>query len=231
MTDYNRTPQAQNVFKEKRKPKGPIKFNISLNEEQKKAKEQILHTPITLIRGMAGSGKTLLACQIALDLVFNKEIEKIIITRPTVAKEEIGFLPGDLKDKMDPWLAPIYANLGMLYNKEKIEKLVEEGIIEIVPFAFMRGRTFPNSMVIVDECQNITHSQTEMMIGRLGKNGKMVFCGDITQVDLKNKKESGISFFKILESKTDNVKTITLLKNHRHEAVEGILKIYEEYRD
>ena len=231
MNDFNRTPQAQEVFKSKRKPKGPIKFEIQLNEEQKRAKEKILQTPITLIRGMAGSGKTLLACQIALDLLFNVEIERIIITRPTVAKEDIGFLPGDLKDKMDPWLAPIYSNLGMLYNKEKIEKLLEDGAIEIVPFAFMRGRTFPNSVVIVDECQNITHSQTEMMIGRLGKGGKMIFCGDITQVDLKNKKDSGISFFKILESKTPSVKTITLLKNHRHEAVEGILSIYEEYRD
>jgi phosphate starvation-inducible PhoH-like protein len=231
MTDYNRTPQAQDVFKQKRKPKGPIKFKIQLNEEQKQAKENILLTPITLVRGMAGSGKTLLACQIALDLLFRKEIEKIIITRPTVAKEDIGFLPGDLKDKMDPWLAPIYANLHMVYEKEKIEKLIQEDIIEIVPFAFMRGRTFPNSLVIVDECQNITHSQTEMVIGRLGKGGKMIFCGDITQVDLKTKKDSGISFFKILESKTPTVKTITLLKNHRHEAVEDILKIYEEYRD
>jgi len=231
MNDFNRSPQAQEIFKAKRKPKGPIKFEIQLNEEQKRAKELILQTPITLIRGMAGSGKTLLACQIALDLLFNREIEKIVITRPTVAKEDIGFLPGDLKDKMDPWLAPIYANLNMLYNKEKIEKLLLEDMIEIVPFAFMRGRTFPNAMVIVDECQNITHPQTEMVIGRLGKGGKMVFCGDITQVDLKTKKDSGISFFKILESKTNSVKTITLIKNHRHEAVEGILKIYEEYRD
>jgi phosphate starvation-inducible PhoH-like protein len=231
MSDFNRTPQAQEVFKSKRKPKGPIKFEIQLNEEQKKAKEQILKTPITLVRGMAGSGKTLLACQIALDMLFNLEIEKIIITRPTVAKEDIGFLPGDLKDKMDPWLSPIYSNLNLLYNKAKIEKLLQEDIIEIVPFAFMRGRTFPNAVVIVDECQNITHSQTEMMISRLGKGGKMIFCGDITQVDLRNKKDSGISFFKILESKTTTVKTITLLKNHRHEAVEAILKIYEEYRD
>jgi phosphate starvation-inducible PhoH-like protein len=219
------------IFISKRKPKGEIKFNITLNEEQKEAKSQILNNPITLIKGMAGSGKTLLACNIALDLLFKKEIEKIIITRPTVSKEEIGFLPGDLKDKMDPWLSPIYANLNMVYDKEKIKKLLQDDIIEIVPFAFMRGRTFPNAMVIVDECQNITHSQTEMIIGRLGKGGKMVFCGDITQVDLKQKKDSGISFFKILESKTSTVKIITLYKNHRHDAVEAILKIYEEYRD
>ena len=185
----------EEVFKEKRKPKGEIKFKLSLNEEQKEAKQIVLDNPVVLLKGMAGSGKTLLACQIALDMVFKREMEKIIITRPTVAKEDIGFLPGDLKEKMDPWLAPIYSNLYLLYDKEKIDKMVTENNIEIVPFAFMRGRTFPNCFVIVDECQNITHQQTEMMLGRLGKGGKMVFCGDLSQVDLKSKKDSGISFF------------------------------------
>jgi phosphate starvation-inducible PhoH-like protein len=221
----------EEVFKEKRKPKGEIKFKLSLNEEQKEAKQIILDNPVVLVRGMAGSGKTLLACQIALDLVFKKEMEKIIITRPTVSKEEIGFLPGDLKEKMDPWLAPIYANLYMLYDKDKIDKMVLENQIEIVPFAFMRGRTFPNSIVIVDECQNITHSQTEMMLGRLGKGGKMIFCGDLSQVDLKSKKDSGISFFIRLEERIKGVKIITLKKNHRHEIVEEILKTYDEFRD
>ena len=231
MTDFNRTPEAQGIFKEKRKPKGPIKFKLSLNEEQKEAKELILNTPITLVKGMAGSGKTLLACQIALDLVFRKELDKLIITRPTVAKEDIGFLPGDLKEKMDPWLAPIYANLYLLYDKTKIEKMIADGVIEIVPFAFMRGRTFPNSFIIVDECQNMTQGQTEMIIGRLGKGGKMVFCGDGAQIDLRSKKDSGISFFNILEARTNTVKTKTLKKNHRHESLEEILNIFEEYRN
>jgi len=221
----------EEIFKEKRKPKGEIKFKISLNEEQKQAKQIILDNPVTLIKGMAGSGKTLLACQIALDMVFKREMEKIIITRPTVSKEEIGFLPGDLKEKMDPWLAPIYSNLYLLYDKEKIDKMVLENQIEIVPFAFMRGRTFPNSIVIVDECQNITHQQTEMMLGRLGKGGKMIFCGDLSQVDLKSKKDSGISFFSRLEERIKGVRIIILKKNHRHEIVEEILKTYEEFRD
>jgi phosphate starvation-inducible PhoH-like protein len=231
MGDFNRTEEAQQIFKEKRKPKNPINFKISLNEEQKQAKQLILDNPVVLLKGMAGSGKTLVACQIALDMVFKKEIDKIIITRPTVAKEEIGFLPGDLKEKMDPWLAPIYANLYILYEKEKIDKMVAEGIIEIVPFAFMRGRTFPNAFVIVDECQNITHSQTEMVIGRLGKGGKMVFCGDTAQIDLKNKKDSGMSFFIRLEENIKGVRVFSLLTNHRHEIVEPILKLYSEYRD
>jgi phosphate starvation-inducible PhoH-like protein len=231
MTDFNRSEQAQQIFKEKRKPKNPISFKIQLNEEQKVAKQLILDSPVVLLKGMAGSGKTLVACQVALDLVFKKDIERIIITRPTVAKEEIGFLPGDLKEKMDPWLAPIYANLYMLYDKAKIDKMIQDQTIEIVPFAFMRGRTFPDAFVIVDECQNITHGQTEMILGRLGKGGKMVFCGDITQTDLKNKKDSGIGFFTRLEENIKGVKIVTLKTNHRHEIVEPILKLYSEYRD
>ena len=128
MSDFNRSEEAQNIFKEKRKPKNPITFKITLNEEQKEAKQVILEHPVTLLKGMAGSGKTLVACQVALDLMFRKDIERIIITRPTVAKEDIGFLPGDLKEKMDPWLAPIYANLHLLYDKAKIEKIQSLGI-------------------------------------------------------------------------------------------------------
>ena len=231
MTDYNRTTEAQEAFKTKRKPKGPIKFKLTLNEEQKEAKKIILENPVTLLKGMAGSGKTLLACQIGLDLYFQKEIEKIVITRPTVAKEDIGFLPGDLKEKMDPWLAPIYSNLYMLYSKEKVDQMLKDEELEIVPFAFMRGRTFVNSLVIVDECQNITHGQTELMLGRLGKESKMVFCGDLSQTDLKNKKDSGIGFFVRLEENIKGVRIITLKNNHRHDIVEKILGVYSEYRD
>jgi phosphate starvation-inducible PhoH-like protein len=225
-------PVASTPNTEKRKPKNPIKFNISLNEEQKQAKSVIIDNanPITLLRGQAGSGKTLLACQIALDMFFNRKIEKIIITRPVVAAaDDIGYLPGNIKEKMDPWLAPIYANLYMLYNKESIDKLVEKQDIEILPFAFVRGRTFVNAMVIVDECQNVNSNQTEMIIGRLGLESKMVFCGDTSQIDLRNKKESGIDFFKILESRVKGVKVITLKQNHRHPIIPEILDIYKEY--
>ena len=230
--EEQKQPQARKLSNlEKRKPKGQIKFKIELNEEQKAAKAVIYETPVVLLKGMAGSGKTLVACQVALDMFFKREIEKIVITRPTVAKEDIGFLPGDLKEKMDPWLAPIYANLYMMYNKEAIDKMVQENIIEIVPFAFMRGRTFPNALVLVDECQNITHSQTEMMLGRLGKGGKMVFCGDLAQIDLKSKKDSGISFFVRLEEQVQGVRILSLKTNHRHEIVENILSVYSDYRD
>ena len=215
---------------QKRKPKNEIKFNISLNEEQKAAKADILSHTVSLLKGQAGSGKTLLACQIALDMFFNRQIEKIIITRPNVASaDEIGFLPGTMKEKMDPWLAPIYANLYMLYNKQTIDKMVENQEIEIVPFAFVRGRTFVNACVIVDEAQNVNNNQTEMIVGRLGLNSKMIFCGDTSQIDLRNKKDSGIDFFKILESRVPGVRVIVLQKNHRHPIVPEILDVYKEY--
>ena len=219
------------IFKAKRRPKNPIKFNISLNEEQKAAKEVILTNPVTVLRGMAGSGKTLVAVQTALDLLFTKQVEKIIITRPTVAKEDIGFLPGDIREKMDPWLAPIYHNLYLLYSKEKIDREVEEGNIEILPFAFMRGRTFVNSFVIVDEAQNVTHTQMEMVLGRLGVNSWLTICGDIAQIDLKDKRQTGFSFLNRLEEQVKGFRVVTLLQNHRHPIVEPILKVYQTFRD
>lgn len=219
------------VFLNKRRPKNPIKFNISLNNEQKAAKEIILANPVTVLKGMAGSGKTLVAVQTALDLLFTKQVEKIIITRPTVAKEDIGFLPGDIKEKMDPWLAPIYHNLYLLYDKAKIDKEVEEGRIEILPFAFMRGRTFLNSFVVVDEAQNVTHTQMEMVLGRLGNNSWMTICGDLAQVDLKNKKETGFSFLSRLEEQVKGVRVVVLKQNHRHPIVEPILEVYQTFRD
>jgi len=216
------------VFIEKRKPKGPIKFKISLNEEQKEAKAKILDSTLTLLAGKAGSGKTMLACQIALDKLFMREIEKIIITRPTVSKEDIGFLPGDLREKMDPWVQPIYQNMFALYDKVKIEKLIEEGKIEIVPVSFMRGRTFLDSIIIVDEAQNVTHEQMEMIVTRIGLRSKMIICGDDGQVDLKSKRDSGFRFLYAAARKIKNMTAVTLMNNHRDPIVDNLLEIYEE---
>ena len=222
---------TDDVFVQKRRPKKPIKFNVQLNEEQKVAKAKIIESPITVLRGMAGSGKTLVATQVALDMLFTKQVEKIIITRLTVSKEDIGFLPGDIREKMDPWLAPIYHNLHMLYNQDKIQKELDNGNIEIVPFAFMRGRTFLKSFVIVDEAQNVTHNQMETVIGRLGKGSKMVICGDMAQIDLKDKRETGFSFLSRIEESVGGFSISTLLQNHRHEIVSPILKVYQTFRD
>jgi len=224
----NSTHHEDEIFQEKRKPKNPIKFKIELNQEQKEAKSKILENTVTLLAGSAGSGKTLLACQIALEKLFMKEVEKIIITRPTVSKEEIGFLPGDLREKMDPWVQPIYQNMYALYDRVKIEKHIEEGDIEIVPVSFMRGRTFLDSMVIVDEAQNVTHEQMEMIVTRLGLRSKMIICGDDNQVDLKNKRDSGFRFLYTAAKKIKNLAAISLKTNHRNPIVEDLISYYED---
>jgi len=216
------------VFKEKRKPKNPIRFKIQLNEEQKEAKAKILDNTITLLAGAAGSGKTLLACQIALEKLFIKDCEKVIITRPTVSKEDIGFLPGDLREKMDPWVQPIYQNMFLLYDKDKVEKCISDGLIEIVPVSFMRGRTFVNSVIIVDEAQNVTHEQMEMIATRIGKGSKMIICGDDHQVDLKQKRDSGFKFLYAAAKKIKGLAAITLKQNHRDDIVESLIDLYNE---
>jgi phosphate starvation-inducible PhoH-like protein len=231
MNDFNRTPQAQEVFKSKRKPKGPIKFEIQLNEEQKKAKEQILNNTVTVLKGKAGSGKSLLAANIALDLLFSREIEKIIITRPTVvAGQDIGFLPGDVNEKLAPFTAPVYENMHRLYNKEKIEKCIAEGEIEIVPVSFMRGRNFTNCLVVIDEAQNLTDTQTELLLTRICHGSKMIFCGDAAQIDLKDRKQSGFDVVCKHMKEVPGFEVITLEKNHRHEIVEHILDVYKNLR-
>jgi phosphate starvation-inducible PhoH-like protein len=221
-------PHTDEVYREKRIVKNPIKFKIQLNEEQKKAKETILNSTLTLLAGSAGSGKTLLACQVALDGLFRRHYEKVIITRPTVSKEEIGFLPGDLREKMDPWVQPIYQNMFLLYDKVKVEKYIEEGKIEIVPVSFMRGRTFVESCIIVDEAQNVTHEQMEMIITRIGQRSKMIICGDDHQVDLKNRADSGFRFLYKASRKIKNLSAITLKKNHRDPIVEDLIEYYED---
>jgi len=231
MTDYNRTPEAQDAFKAKRKPKGPIKFNISLNEEQKVAKSQILSDTVTVLRGKAGSGKSLLAANVALDLLFNRDIEKIIITRPTVvAGQDIGFLPGDVNEKLAPFTAPVYENMHRLYNKEKIEKCIADGEIEIVPVSFMRGRNFTNCLVVVDEAQNLTDNQTELLLTRICSGSKMIFCGDSAQIDLRDKKTSGFDVICKHMKEVPGFNVITLEKNHRHPIVDDILEVYKSFR-
>ena len=206
-------------------PKGPVRFSLSLSEEQKSAKQAILHHPFNFIVGKAGSGKTLLACQIALDMFFKRQIDKIIITRPTVSTEDNGFLPGSEKEKMEPWIVPIKSNMRKIYNKPLIlDKMEKDGKIELVSLAHFRGRTFENSIVIVDEFQNLTRLQFRMALGRLGKNSTMIFCGDNQQIDLKDKNYSAIvDLPKIIESQY--VYKRVLLDNHRHIAIDEVFEL------
>ena len=214
----------------KRKPKNPIKFSVQLNEEQKQAKEVILNSKITVIKGQAGSGKSLVAAQVALDLLFRREVEKVILTRPAVTSgEEIGFLPGSKEDKLAPYTAAIYDNMYRLYNKEKIDKCVVDGQIEVIPLAFMRGRNLTNCCVVVDEGQNITHRQMELLLGRICNGTKMIVCGDIQQIDLRDKKLSGFNFISTNFKEVNGFSVVTLKTNHRDPIVEQILEIYKAH--
>ena len=214
----------------KRKPKNPIKFSVQLNEEQKQAKEVILNSKITVIKGQAGSGKSLVAAQVALDLLFRREVEKVILTRPAVTSgEEIGFLPGSKEDKLAPYTAAIYDNMYRLYNKEKIDKCVLDGQIEVIPLAFMRGRNLTNCCVVVDEGQNITHRQMELLLGRICNGTKMIVCGDIQQIDLRDKKLSGFNFISTNFKEVNGFSVVTLKTNHRDPIVEQILEIYKAH--
>lgn len=214
----------------KRKPKNPIKFSVQLNEEQKQAKEVILNSKITVIKGQAGSGKSLVAAQVALDLLFRREVEKVILTRPAVTSgEDIGFLPGSKEDKLAPYTAAIYDNMYRLYNKEKIDKCVIDGQIEVIPLAFMRGRNLSNCCVVVDEGQNITHRQMELLLGRICNGTKMIVCGDTQQIDLRDKKLSGFNFISTNFKEVEGFSVVTLKTNHRDPIVEKILEIYKAH--
>lgn len=209
-------------------PKTDIKFSLTLSEEQKAAKTLIMETPFNFILGKAGSGKTLLAVQIALDMYFKRRINKIVITRPTVSNEDNGFLPGSLAEKMDPWLVPIRSNMRKVYNKPDIlDKMEKEENIELVSLSHFRGRTFDNAICIVDEFQNLTKQQLQMVLSRLGKNSIMILCGDRYQIDLKFQNDSAIHEVpKIKPSKYVN--EIILTDNHRHESLDEILNLLNE---
>ena len=218
---------ADNI--EKAPPKGKIKFNITLSEEQKEAKTNILYHPYNFLLGKAGSGKTLLAVQVALDMYFTRQVNKIVITRPTVSNEDNGYLPGSLSEKMEPWLVPIRSNMRKVYNKPAIlEKMEKEENIELVSLAHFRGRTFDNAVVIVDEFQNLTKAQLGMVLGRLGKGSTMILTGDPQQIDLKFSNDSAVHDVPKLKS-SDHVFSVTLKDNHRHEALNEVLKLLYEY--
>ena len=215
--------------KSKTPPRGAVRFSISLSEEQKRAKTEILKTPFNFLVGKAGSGKTLLAVQVALDQFFKRQYNKIIITRPTISTEDNGFLPGSEREKMEPWLVPIRSNMRKVYNKpDLLDKMEKDESVELVSLAHFRGRTFDNAVVIVDEFQNLTRGQLAMAIGRLGKDSKIIFCGDSYQIDLKDKNWSAYhDMSKLINSKY--VFKAQLEDSHRHAAIDDLLELLNGY--
>ena len=186
---------------------------------------------ITFAVGPAGTGKTYQAVASAVAALKNKIVNKIVITRPAVeAGERLGFLPGDLKEKVDPFLRPIYDALYSMLPAEQVEKKILNNIIEIAPIAFMRGRTLEDCFIILDEAQNTTRTQMKMFLTRLGKNSQMVVVGDITQIDLVSEKESGLKDALKKLKKIDDIGLIELneIDVVRHELVKKIINAYEK---
>ena len=197
---------------------------------QKAYVETIENFDLTFAIGPAGTGKTFLATVCAARLLSEKKIEKIVLTRPAVeAGENLGFLPGDMQQKVDPYLRPLFDSLHSIFGYDRTNSLIEKGIIEVAPLAFMRGRTLENSFVILDEAQNTTTSQMRMFLTRLGRRSKMVVNGDITQIDLKNEEISGLVEASRILSNVEGIKVCNLTVEDvvRHTLVQKIIEAYE----
>ena len=211
--------------------KTPKKSVIPRSEKQKNYVRVLKEKDIVISAGPAGTGKTFLAVAVALSMLLEKKIERIILSRPAVeAGERLGFLPGDMKEKVDPYLRPLYDTLYDLLDFEKIQKKIEIGDIEIAPLAFMRGRTLKNSFAILDEAQNATDTQIKMFLTRIGENSKIVINGDPSQIDLPNKSYSGLVRSKKILGHLKEISTIDFdhLDVVRHPLVSKIVKAYSD---
>ncbi len=210
--------------------KTPKKSVIPRSKKQKEYVRALKSNQIVISLGPAGTGKTYLAVAVALTMLLEKKVERIILSRPAVeAGERLGFLPGDMKEKIDPYLRPLYDSLNDLFDYDKIQKKIESGEIEIAPLAFMRGRTLKNSFAILDEAQNATETQIKMFLTRIGENSNLVVTGDPTQIDLPNKNHSGlIKSQKILKE----IKEISIINFDHNDVIRHplVTKIVEAYK-
>ena len=211
--------------------KTPKKSVIPRSEKQKEYVRALRQSDIVISAGPAGTGKTFLAVAVGLTLLLDKKIERIILSRPAVeAGERLGFLPGDMKEKVDPYLRPLYDSLYDLFDFEKIQRMIEIGDIEIAPLAFMRGRTLKNSFAILDEAQNATDTQIKMFLTRIGDNSKIVINGDPSQIDLPHKNMSGLNRAKKLLGHLNEISVVDFDPSDvvRHPLVSKIVKAYSD---
>lgn len=201
------------------------------NFGQRQYVESVKNNDVTFGIGPAGTGKTYLAVVMAVAALKRGDVERIILTRPAVeAGESLGFLPGDLKEKVDPYLRPVYDALYQIIGAEHTTRLLDRGVIEIAPLAYMRGRTLDNAFVILDEAQNTTNQQMKMFLTRLGFGSKMIVNGDVTQIDLPRGTRSGLKEAQIVLSNVNKVAFVNFTANDviRHPVVAKIVKAYDE---
>ena len=211
--------------------KTPRKSVIARSEKQSDYINALKENDIIISLGPAGTGKSFLAVSVAVTLLMEKKIERVILSRPAVeAGEKLGFLPGDMKEKVDPYLRPLYDALYELFGTDKIDKKIETGEIEIAPLAFMRGRTLKNCFAILDEAQNATETQIKMFLTRIGENSKLVVNGDPSQIDLINKSQSGLIKSKNILKDLKEIKVIEFDHKDvvRHPLVSKIIRAYQE---
>ena len=233
-----------------------VKKNMKLEESNVQSFNQLIKTPrssviarskkqsdyikalkendIVISLGPAGTGKSFLAVSVAVSLLMEKKVERVILSRPAVeAGEKLGFLPGDMKEKVDPYLRPLYDALYELFGADKIDKKIESGEIEIAPLAFMRGRTLKNCFAILDEAQNATETQIKMFLTRIGENSKIVVNGDPSQIDLPNKSLSGLNRSKKLLGHLKEISVVDFDHSDvvRHPLVSKIVKAYSDQKN
>ena len=211
--------------------KGQIIKARTLN--QRKMVKQSEENDMFFAIGPAGTGKTYTAVALAVRALKQKQVRRIILTRPAVeAGENLGFLPGDLKEKLDPYLQPLYDALLDMLPAERLADYSEQGIIQIAPLAFMRGRTLDNAFVILDEAQNATESQIKMFLTRMGKSAKFIITGDITQIDLPKNQPSGLLLAQKILTKTEGISFVTLDERDviRHQLVKKIIKVFNKLK-
>jgi phosphate starvation-inducible PhoH-like protein len=207
----------------KREYKNDIKYKITLNEEQKEAKRLIIDNQVVIITGRAGSGKSLVGAQCALDFLFKKQCEKVFVTRATIeVGNSLGFLPGGIEDKFNPYLEAFQENLTKCYDNVKITELIEGKKILTYPVQFIRGKTI-DDLLIVEEAQNLTKAQMLAILTRLGKTGKIVINGDLEQTDIRDNGMNGLGYVIEMSKRIKDIKWIKLKENHRSDLVGKIL--------
>jgi phosphate starvation-inducible PhoH-like protein len=209
----------------KREYKSEIKYKITLNEEQKEAKRLIINNQIVIITGRAGSGKSLVGAQCALDFLFKKQCEKVFVTRATIeVGNSLGFLPGGIEDKFNPYLEAFQENLLKCYDHLKITELLEQKKILTYPVQFIRGKTI-DDLLIVEEAQNLTKAQMLAILTRIGKTGKIIINGDLEQTDIRDNGMNGLAYAIELSKRIEEIQYIKLKENHRSDIVGKILDV------